>query len=243
MIARIDSHKPCFPPVDQALDEPDGLLCAGGNLAVDTLLKAYRRGIFPWYGNNEPILWWSPGLRMVLTPESLHLSGRMKRSMRASRCEISFNTDFAAVIGACAQVARRDQSGTWIVDEMQEAYCQLHGHGYAHSVEVREQGELVGGLYGVAYGKVFFGESMFSLVANASKMALAALVATAQFDLIDCQVTSRHLASLGAFELPRSQFVQRLAELAQFHSPPSWPAWGELSGSVDAPWAGASQRI
>jgi leucyl/phenylalanyl-tRNA---protein transferase len=204
-----------FPSIDQALSEPDGLLAAGGDLKVQRLLQAYQNGIFPWYEDGQPILWWSPNPRMVLRPEDLKISKSLHKLLRRNHYTLSMDQDFAAVIQGCAE-ARRDATGTWITDEMQAAYCALHAAGFAHSVEVWSQQELVGGLYGVALGEVFFGESMFSREANTSKLALVSLVKQLQqwkYKLIDCQVSSEHLLSLGAKEISREQFRKKLLKL------------------------------
>ncbi len=196
-----------FPSVDTALRDPDGLLAVGGDLRPERLLKAYERGIFPWF-QEEPILWWSPATRMVLHPEKLHVSRSMRKLLRQGQRRVSFDTAFAQVIAQCA-LLREDYPGTWITSAMQAAYCRLHELGHAHSVEVWEDDTLVGGLYGIAMGQLFFGESMFSLRSNASKTALICLTRQLQhwgYQLIDCQVPSAHLRSLGATEMSRSQF-------------------------------------
>ncbi|PSR05529.1 MAG: leucyl/phenylalanyl-tRNA--protein transferase, partial [Bacteroidetes bacterium SW_11_45_7] len=188
-----------FPPPEKA--DPDGLLAFGGDLDPDRLLIAYRMGIFPWFNPGDPILWWSPDPRMVLYPSHLHVSKDMRRILRKGQFSISYDNDFRAVITACKDTPRKDQSGTWITDEMQKAYEELHKRGYAHSVEVWQEGELVGGLYGVSLGGCFFGESMFSKVSNASKTGLITFVRDLVkngFQMIDCQVYTDHLASLGA---------------------------------------------
>lgn len=200
-----------FPSVDKALRDPDGLLAVGGDLRPERLLKAYERGIFPWF-QEEPILWWSPGTRMVLHPEQLHVSRSMRRLLRQGHFRVTLDQAFARVIAQCA-LLREEHPGTWITPEMQAAYCRLHALGHAHSVEVWEQDTLVGGLYGIAMGQLFFGESMFSLRSNASKAALICLTRQLQrwgFQLIDCQVPSEHLRSLGASEMSRAQFQQYL---------------------------------
>ncbi len=201
-----------FPPVDTALREPDGLLAAGGELSVDRLLDAYRHGIFPWFGPGEPILWWSPDPRMVLLPEQFKISRSLAKRLKRSDYEIRVDTAFAEVMRACAQ-PREGQAGTWIVPAMQAAYGRLHAAGYAHSVETWLDGKLVGGLYGVALGQAFFGESMFTRMTDGSKLALAHLVRQLQrwgFGLIDCQMVTAHLTSLGARPVPRSEFQARL---------------------------------
>ena len=201
-----------FPPVDQALEDPDGLLAAGGELSVPWLVHAYRRGIFPWYETGQPILWWSPDPRMVLYPEALSVSRSLAKLLRKERFQVTFDTNFSKVIQACAE-SRADTAGTWITKEMQAAYSKLFDAGIAHSVEVWEDNQLVGGLYGVAQGKVFFGESMFSKTSNASKVGFVYLVkqlAIWGFKLVDCQVSSEHLISLGAVEISREEFGARL---------------------------------
>jgi leucyl/phenylalanyl-tRNA--protein transferase len=201
-----------FPAVEQAFDEPDGLLAAGGNLSVDRLLYAYRHGIFPWYDEGQPILWWSPDPRCVLLPAEFHVAKRLRRSLKSSGIEVSFNRAFNKVIEACAE-HRDGQAGTWITADMKKAYQALHEGGFAHSVEIWQGDSLVGGLYGLAIGRVFFGESMFSRENNASKAAMLALcqeLALRDFELLDCQVASPHLASLGARLIRRSDFTKRL---------------------------------
>lgn len=202
-----------FPP--PALAREDGLLAVGGDLSVPRLLHAYQQGIFPWYSPGEPILWWSPDPRLVLIPAEFHLAKRLARTIRQQVFSLTFDTDFHAVIRACAQTRRKDGQGTWLDKKMIEAYCRLHEQGYAHSVECRLNGALVGGLYGVALGAAFFGESMFSLVPDSSKVALAGLVARLKawdFALIDCQVGTGHLQRLGAREISGAEFSSRLAE-------------------------------
>lgn len=204
------SDEIAFPPPE--LSEPDGLLAVGGDLSVDRLLMAYRMGIFPWYAQENPILWWSPDPRLVLFPDEFHLSRRLKRTLKQEKFTVTYDTAFESVIEGCAG-ERKDPGGTWILPEMSSAYVNLHRAGFAHSVEVWRQEKLVGGLYGVSLGGCFFGESMFSRVSDASKVALSSLVSFARradFDMIDCQVTSDHLLSLGARELTRWEFLQRL---------------------------------
>lgn len=214
-----------FPPTSQALDDPAGLLAAGADLSANTLLRAYRCGIFPWYSDGQPILWWSPEPRLVLFPERFHASRRLLRSLRQPHWQFSLNSAFDRVIEACADTPRRGQGGTWITDQMHDAYCQLHRLGHAHSLEVWHDSELVGGIYGVRIGRAFFGESMFSHARDASKAAMAMLCrihGTLQMDLLDCQVESAHLLSLGAEILPRREFEQQLAVLTVADTPP-WP--------------------
>ena len=199
-----------FPNVNLALNEPNGLIAIGGDLSIDRMLLAYENGIFPWYGEGEPILWYSPNPRMVITPDKLHVSKSLKKILHSSQFRVRIDMAFKEVILQCRTVQRPGQSGTWIDDEMVKSYCQLHELGYAHSYEVYKNDELVGGLYGVALGRVFFGESMFSLVSNASKVAFAHLLQKSKYCLIDCQIENQHLESLGAFKMPRDLFIQRL---------------------------------
>jgi leucyl/phenylalanyl-tRNA---protein transferase len=206
-----------FPPPENA--EPDGLLAVGGDLSADRLLLAYQQGIFPWYGEGLPILWWSPDPRLVLAPEEFHLSRRLAQIIKKGRFEITFDVAFAAVILSCASVPRRGQDGTWITPAMRRAYTRLHELGYAHSVESWLDGNLVGGIYGVSLGKCFFGESMFSTETDASKAAIAALVERLKrwdFRMLDAQVTTRHLLSLGAKEVPRKNFLEQLDAALRF---------------------------
>lgn len=200
-----------FPPAHFAT--PEGLLAVGGDLSQKRLLSAYRKGIFPWYADNEPILWWSPDPRLVLYPHELHVSRTLDRVLRKNTFTVTMDSAFEDVITACAKTRTQNEEGTWIVDDMQAAYCRLYEAGYAHSVESWLDGHLVGGLYGVSLGRCFFGESMFSNVSNASSVALVALaryLMTLSFDLIDCQVTTAHLMRFGAREIPRSQFLKEL---------------------------------
>jgi len=203
-----------FPPVSQALDEPPGLLAAGGDLSPQRLQAAYRLGIFPWFSPGEPVLWWTPDPREVLFPAEMHISRSLQRCIRRAEFIVTENQDFAAVIAACA-AARGAETGTWITAEMQAAYCELQRRGVASSVEVWQDGELAGGLYGVRSGRVFCGESMFSRRDNASKVALAWLVARCPergIELIDCQMPSAHLRSLGSRPLPRHEFLSFLQD-------------------------------
>jgi len=215
-----------FPPLDQALDEPEGLLAAGGDLSPERLLAAYRRGIFPWYSAGQPVLWWSPNPREVLEPAEFRCSRSLAKTLRNRGFEASFDRDFPAVVAACA--ARREHStGTWITPEMHSAYCRLHERGRAHSVEVRLGGQLVGGLYGVLVGQVFFGESMFSRERDASKVALAHLVekaVVAGLQLIDCQLPTPHLRSLGSKPMSRKEFSARVAVLTAVADVPLFSA-------------------
>ena len=200
---------PQFPDTQTALSKPNGLLAAGGQLGVEWLLAAYRRGIFPWFSADEPILWWSPAPRAVLTPEHFRESRSLRKLARQNRYQIEVDTNFDAVIQACAE-PRNNQPGTWINDQMIKAYINLHRAGLAHSIECRMDGELVGGLYGVALGQVFFGESMFSRQANTSKLCLRYLVQSGDYHMIDCQLPTAHLYSLGATEISRRAFENAL---------------------------------
>ena len=211
-----------FPPVERALREPDGLVAAGGDLSPERLLAAYRRGIFPWYSRGQPILWWSPDPRAVLVPGEFKLSRSLAKTLRKESFDVRIDTAFEQVIRSCGDRKLRPE-GTWISAEMRAAYIQLHSLGYAHSVEVYTGDELVGGLYGVALGKVFFGESMFSRVTDASKVALKILcdrLIAREFILIDCQMVTAHLLSLGAKAMPRSEFIAVLQTHAQNSAPP-----------------------
>ncbi len=200
-----------FPPPQLA--EHDGLLAVGGDLSKERLLLAYGMGIFPWYSEGEPILWWAPSPRLVLDPHEFHLSKRLARTIRQNRYTVTADTAFPKVIEACATSRTSHDEGTWITKEMREAYCHLHDAGYAHSVECWLDDELVGGLYGVSLGSVFFGESMFSHQPDASKIALKYLVdllLSWQFDLIDCQITTEHLKRMGAKEISGDDFLSLL---------------------------------
>jgi leucyl/phenylalanyl-tRNA--protein transferase len=213
-----------FPPVTQALRSPNGLLAAGGDLSASRLLEAYRHGIFPWFSEGEPILWWSPDPRMVLLPEKFKLSHSLRKTLRKGHYEIRTDSAFEQVMRACA-APRDGASGTWIHEEMIAAYCELHRMGYAHSVETWMDGKLVGGLYGMALGRMFFGESMFSLKTDASKIALAHLCAQLHrwdFGMIDCQMNTPHLSSLGAREIPRKDFIARLQDLINYAPVTDW---------------------
>jgi leucyl/phenylalanyl-tRNA--protein transferase len=203
------SVNPHFPDTSSALDEPAGLLAAGGRLSIEWLLVAYRQGIFPWFSENEPILWWSPAPRTVLYPKRFYQSRSLQKLARQQRFQLTRNQDFEAVILACAE-NRAGQVGTWINSQMIDAYIEMHRAGFAHSVECRHQGELVGGLYGISLGKVFFGESMFSKAANASKLCLKFLVDSTRYEMIDCQLPTAHLQSLGAINISREEFESAL---------------------------------
>jgi leucyl/phenylalanyl-tRNA--protein transferase len=217
-----------FPAVTEAMTEPNGLLAAGGDLSAARLVAAYSRGIFPWFSAGQPVLWWSPDPRLVLIPAELKVSRSLIKVLRNRTYHVRADTDFRGVMQACAQ-PRPGQNGTWITDEMVAAYCMLHEQGLAHSVETWIDGEMAGGLYGVALGGVFFGESMFTRVPNASKIAFVHLVRQLErwrFGMIDCQVYTEHLMSLGAREIPRAHFVRKLRELVNYagvpHSPGRW---------------------
>ena len=219
-----------FPPLEQALTEPNGLLCAGADLSPTRILSAYRQGIFPWFAEGEPILWWSPHPRMTLIPAEFRITRSLRKTLARGEYEIRLDNDFTAVIQACAATPRKGQRGTWITAEMQDSYCRLHELGFAHSVETWIDGRLAGGLYGLAIGNMFYGESMFTHVADASKIAIAHLAAFLDdhgFGLIDCQMATPHLASLGAREMPREDFLARLGELVQRGQNASrWPRDG-----------------
>lgn len=221
-----DDPPDAFPPVETAMREPNGLLAAGGDLGSRRLLAAYRRGIFPWYEEGQPLLWWSPDPRCVFLPGDFRLASRLRRDLKRSTAEVRFNTAFDDVIRACAG-PRRYQRGTWITRDMRAAYNDLHAAGWAHSIEIWQNEQLVGGLYGLIMGRAMFGESMFSTVSNASKIALLLLsrmLDTGTLGILDCQVQSSHLVSLGASLLRRADFAQRLDELCEPGKPfENWP--------------------
>jgi len=227
---------PAFPPVDQALREPNGLLAAGGDLTPDWLLAAYQRGIFPWYSAGEPILWWSPDPRMVLRPAEFRITRSLRRVLRQKPFEVRCDTAFRQVISTCAE-PREPGGGTWITPEMLDAYTRMHELGYAHSVECWQEGKLVGGLYGMSVGRAFFGESMFSRVSNSSKVALAHLTRHLErlgYAVIDCQMVTDHLASMGGHPIPRDEFLAGLACWTKGGPPPGrWApdAMGDLNWS------------
>jgi len=217
MIPWLDDNSYIFPAIDTALTDPNGLLAAGGDLHTQRIIAAYRQGIFPWFGDDDPILWWSPSPRCVLRPNELHISKSFAKFRKKTAFTVSFDNAFDQVINHCAQM-RDDQEGSWITSDMQQAYQQLFKQGVAHSVEVWDKDILVGGLYGLAIGNMFFGESMFSKRSNASKLAFSHLVkhlSLANYQLIDCQVHSQHLASLGATEISRDDFKSYLANIDQ----------------------------
>lgn len=215
-----------FPPVDSAREDMGGLLAVGGSLAPERILDAYCRGIFPWGTVDGQPLWYSPDPRMVLFPEAFRLTRSLAKTVRSGKFEVRFDTDFRGVIARCAETPRPGQNGTWITDDMNDAYVRLHELGWAHSVETYAAGELIGGLYGLAIGRMFYGESMFAHRTDASKVAFAHLVrylVANQFGMIDCQMYTDHLASLGGREIPRSDFLDRLSVLTASGSPRS--AW------------------
>ncbi len=209
----LDSQETPFPDIALALDEPNGLIAIGGDLSPKRLIEAYRQGIFPWYAEDEPVLWYTPNPRMVITPEALHISKSLDKVLHSKQFEIKINQDFERVIHHCRSIKRKAQNSTWINQDMVRAYTTLHDQGVVQSVEVYQHSKLVGGLYGVGMGEVFFGESMFSLVSNASKIAFVHLVQKLGYTLIDCQVESTHLQSMGAFNIERDLFLLKLQSL------------------------------
>ena len=219
MIPWLDPGDP-FPPTSKALRQPNGLLAAGADLTPARLIEAYSHGVFPWFNADEPVLWWSPDPRMVLFPAELKVAQSLKKVIRNREYEMRFDTAFTRVMHGCAQ-PRKGQAGTWISPAMIEAYTQLHDRGIAHSAETWMDGELVGGLYGVALGRMFYGESMFTEVTDASKIALVHLVWQLRrwgFGLIDCQMKTAHLSRFGAREIPRGDFIRRVSKLIQYSS-------------------------
>lgn len=223
----LDPRNPhqAFPPVHLAMRDPNGLLAIGGDLSLPRLMRAYSQGIFPWYNPDEPILWWCPDPRAALAPEDLHLSHSMRKTLRKQDYAVTMDEAFGEVLDACS-AARAKTRGTWLGDDMKQAYRDLHANGHCHSVEVWRDGELVGGLYGVALGRAFFGESMFSRVSDASKIGFAYLCEQLKqwrYDLIDCQISSAHLQSLGAREVQREEFLSRLRKsVGQQGNPGRW---------------------
>jgi len=226
-----------FPPLDAALDDPNGLLAATMDLTPARLLDAYRRGIFPWYGDHEPVLWWSPDPRMVLPTDAVRVTRSLSKLLRQERFEIRVDAAFRDVMEECAAIARPGQSGTWITPSIVNAYCDLHARGCAHSVEAWHDGRLAGGLYGVALGRMFFGESMFAHVTGASKVALvhlAGMLRARGMPLIDCQQETTHLASFGARPIPRRVFAEHLAALVNCPAPVG--AWIPLPAAKLLEW-------
>lgn len=224
MLPALSRRSSDFPPLDRALREPNGLLALGGDLSPERLIGAYRHGCFPWFQEGQPILWWSPDPRMVLRPEELHVSRSLRKTLRQGRFTVSFDRDFAAVIRGCAE-PRTYADGTWITPAMQAAYLELHRRGIAHSVEVWRDGRLVGGLYGLALGRLFFGESMFSRATDASKVGFVTLVEHLRdcgFVLIDCQMHTDHLAGFGARPIPRNEFASHLRRYRDQTGPAPW---------------------
>jgi len=220
-----------FPPLQRALRDPNGLLAVGGDLSPERLIAAYRHGCFPWYEQGQPILWWSPDPRMVVAPASVRVSRSLRKALRQGRFTVTLNRDFPAVIKACA-APRAYAQGTWITPAIEQAYVALHHRGVAHSVEAWQGAELVGGLYGIAIGQLFFGESMFSRATDASKVAFASLahcLEKAGFALIDCQMHTRHLESLGAREISRPEFVQYLERYLDTPAAPDWASQASSS--------------
>ena len=201
-----------FPPVEQGLSEPNGLLAFGGDLSVNTLVKAYSKGIFPWFSNQEPILWWSPDPRMVLFPDKMHISRSFKKALKKTSYQVFYDRNFEAVINACAQT-RKDGNGTWITEEMQQAYIELYKQGFAHCLEIEIDGQIAGGMYGVALENIFYGESMFSRQTNGSKFALYELcqyLIGHDYKILDCQAHSDHLETMGAEMMPLREFKKYL---------------------------------
>ena len=227
-----------FPATENALDDPNGLLAVGGDLSPQRLIAAYRQGIFPWFEASQPILWWFPSPRAVLFPERIYLSKSLKKRIRQQHYTVTCDQQFRQVIEHCADTPRAGQDGTWITDEMLDAYCQLFEMGIAHSIEAWNNGQLVGGLYGIAIGKVFYGESMFSLSADASKVAFAHLAKQLEnwgFAVIDCQISNPHLSSLGAEEISRESFNKLLSDNIDRPNEHNWSQdWSALFASKQA---------
>ena len=222
-----------FPPIATALTDPNGLLAAGGDISADRLLAAYSQGIFPWYGEGQPVLWWSPDPRMVLFVDEFRITRSLGKAIRQRRFDVRVDSAFRTVMESCSTTPRHGQTGTWITPELVDAYCALHHRGHAHSVEAWRGDKLVGGLYGVSIGRMFFGESMFTRETDASKVALAHLVAMARragIPMIDCQQETAHLASLGARSIPRAAFANRLAALVNWPVPAD--AWVPMPPSA-----------
>ena len=237
MIPWLDADTP-FPPLETALAEPNGLLAAGADLSTERLIAAYRCGIFPWFSGDQPILWWSPEPRMVLHVAEFRLQRSLAKRIRAATFEVRVDTEFRAVIEACAATPRPGQGGTWITPTIIDAFCEMHRLGYAHSVESWKEGRLVGGLYGIALDRMFFGESMFAHATDASKVALGALVTLLQrrgMPLIDCQQETVHLATFGARPIPRAEVAAHLADLIHSIAPSNpWRADSGMDGAGSA---------
>lgn len=232
-LAPLGDDPQAFPPLDAALREPDGLLAVGGDLSVERLLAAYSRGIFPWFGPGDPILWWSPDPRFVLDPAQVHVGRSLKRTLARRTFTFTFDQAFADVMAACARTPRPGQGGTWITRDMLAAYRALHAKGHAHSVEAWQDGRLAGGLYGVAIGRMYFGESMFTRVDDASKAAFVVLcrhLAHWRFPLVDCQMETAHLARFGASHVPRPQFAG-VVQAAIRQPAPDWRMDPALAGA------------
>jgi leucyl/phenylalanyl-tRNA--protein transferase len=233
-----------FPPVTRALDEPNGLIAAGGGLSVERLIDGYSRGIFPWFSDGDPVLWWSPNPRMVLATDGLHVSRSLRRRLQKRDYGVTLDRAFERVLDGCA-APRRDDNGTWLVASMVRAYTRLFRAGYAHSIEVWMGDELIGGLYGVAVGRMFYGESMFSRRTDGSKIALACLCAQLsrwRFPIVDCQMRTAHLASLGARDMPRREFVALVARLVtQPGKAGPWMLDADLLDEVAGPGAKNSE--
>jgi len=232
----LEPDSTAFPCTSQALAEPNGLLAAGGSLSVHCILSAYQRGIFPWFNEGEPILWWSPSPRTVIYPDQLHISRSLHKAIRKGGFSVSVNLDFDAVVAACAEPRRQQSGDTWISPDIQAAYNELHLQGYAHSVEVWQNNTLVGGIYGIALGHVFFGESMFSRMTNGSKIALVFIAEHLKqwhYRLIDCQVYNDHLARMGAVEIPRDIFERELAK-SIINTPA--PTLSANAVDISSPW-------
>ena len=247
MIPYLDPDDP-FPPVDHALRDPNGLLAAGADLSPERLIDAYAQGIFPWFGEDDPLLWWSPDPRMVLYTGEVRVARSLRRVLRAGRFRLTMDLAFREVMAGCAD-PRPGQDGTWITPDVFQAYVELAHLGLAHSVEAWQDGKLVGGLYGVALGRMFFGESMFARVSDASKAAFVTLVqqfARWGLPMVDCQMSTRHLASLGARDIPRAEFVRHVRQLVTQPAVPSpWRFDADLVGTMEPspePPAGASRQ-
>lgn len=238
-----DDDITAFPAVEDALNEPNGLLMAGGNLNAKRLLSAYRHGIFPWYEEGEPILWWSPDPRCILWPEKMKISRSLRKTIRSTRFRITEDNDFRRVMTNCG-APRIGSSGTWVTEDMVDAYCNLHDHGIARSVEVWNGDNLAGGLYGIAIGRVFIGESMFSAERDASKIALAHLSACRRYDLIDCQLETPHLRSLGAEVIRRREYIKLLNKHGKVNDSPTLDAANQTQENLeDYPLAGGISSV